>query len=168
MQAAPLGQPPHFTVVRDEGEVGQADRFDRPLDRADFKRIADDVREEAGTRLKDAGLSFDAVAHYARPVAAATAKRLFGIAPDDDRFFKDAVRAIFAHTFLNLGGDKAVEARALKVPPLKDYKRLRGMTAANIAAAVRRNAKHEVLTDVSDPDLLEAAEYVRRLVREEL
>lgn len=87
------------------------------LGQLDFKRIADDVREEAGTRLKDAGLSFDAIAHYARPVAAATAKRLFGIAPDDDRFFKDAVRAIFAHTFLNLGGDKAVEARALKAAP---------------------------------------------------
>jgi hypothetical protein len=66
------------------------------------------------------------------------------------------------------GRADSMEARALKVPPLKDYKRLRGMTAANIAAAVRRNAKHEALTDVSDADLLEAAEHVRRLVREEL
>ena len=60
-----------------------------------------------------------------------------------------------------------MEARSLKVPALKDYKRLRGMSAANSAAAVRRNAKHKVLTELSDADLLEAAEYVTRLVREE-
>jgi mono/diheme cytochrome c family protein len=65
------------------------------------------------------------------------------------------------------GRADSLEARALKVPPLKDYKRLRGLTAAEIAAAVRRNAKHTVLTEVSDADLLEAAEYVTRLVREE-
>jgi mono/diheme cytochrome c family protein len=65
------------------------------------------------------------------------------------------------------GRADSMEARALKVPPLKDYKRLRGMTPAEIAAAVRRNAKHRVLTELSDADLLEAAEYVTRLVREE-
>lgn len=65
------------------------------------------------------------------------------------------------------GRADSLEARALKVPPLRDYKRLRGMTAAEIAAAVRRNAKHSVLTEMNDADLLEAAEYVTRLVREE-
>jgi cytochrome P450 len=87
------------------------------LGRLDFAGITAEVREEAATRMNDAGLSFDAIAHYARPVAAATARRLFGIAPDDDHFFKDAVRAIFAHTFLNLGGDKDIEARALRAAP---------------------------------------------------
>ena len=64
------------------------------------------------------------------------------------------------------GRADSLEARALKVPPLQDYKRLRGMAAAEIAAAVRRNAKHAGVTEVSDADLLEAAEYVTQLVRE--
>ena len=55
------------------------------------------------------------------------------------------------------GRADSIEARSLKVPPLQDYKRLRGMTAAEIAAAVRRNPKHSVLTQVSDADLLDAA-----------
>jgi len=63
------------------------------------------------------------------------------------------------------GRADSMEARALKVPPLQDYERLRGMTAAEIAAAVRRNPKHSVITQVSDADLLEAAEYVTLLVR---
>jgi mono/diheme cytochrome c family protein len=63
------------------------------------------------------------------------------------------------------GRADSMEARALKVPPLQDYERLRGMTAAEIAAAVRRNAKHAVITKVEDGELLEAAEYVRQLVR---
>jgi mono/diheme cytochrome c family protein len=65
------------------------------------------------------------------------------------------------------GRADSMEARALKVPPLQDYKRLRGMTAAEIAAAVRRNPKHSVVAQVSDADLLEAAEYVTTLVRVE-
>lgn len=65
------------------------------------------------------------------------------------------------------GRADSMEARALKVPPLQDYKRLRGMTAAEIAATVRRNPKHAVVTQVSDADLLEAAEYVTLLVRVE-
>ena len=63
------------------------------------------------------------------------------------------------------GRADSMEARALKVPPLQDYKRLQAMTAAEIAADVRRNPKHSVITHVSDADLLEAAEYVTRLVR---
>jgi mono/diheme cytochrome c family protein len=64
------------------------------------------------------------------------------------------------------GRADSMEARALKVPPLKDYKRLSNMTAAEIAAAVRRNPKHAGVTQVSDADLLEAAGYVTQLVLE--
>jgi hypothetical protein len=58
-----------------------------------------------------------------------------------------------------------MEARTLKVAPLQDYERLQGKTAAEIAAAVRRNPKHAAVVEVSDADLLEAAEYVTHLVR---
>lgn len=84
----------------------------------DLPALAAGVRAEAADRLSQAGTGFDAINDYARPVAAATARALFGIAPDDQALFAEAVRAIFAHTFLNLGNDKAVEARALAAAPL--------------------------------------------------
>jgi len=69
---------------------------------------------EADERLAAAGTSIDVVASYARRVAGRTAARLFGIAGDDEAMFLEVARAVFAHTFLNLNDDKAVEARALK------------------------------------------------------
>lgn len=56
----------------------------------------------------------DAVGGYARPIAAATAQRLFGITGPNERMFVEVVRSIFAHTFLNLGNDKVVRDRAVK------------------------------------------------------
>lgn len=84
----------------------------------DMSTLATLIRAEATARLAAGGARFDALADYARPVAAATARAVFGIAPENTALFTDAVRAIFAHTFLNLGGDKAVEARALAAAPL--------------------------------------------------
>lgn len=84
----------------------------------DMSAIADTIRTEAQARIAAAGNRFDALADYARPVAAATASAMFGIAPADKALFAEAVRAIFAHTFLNIGGDKAIEARALAAAPL--------------------------------------------------
>ncbi len=56
----------------------------------------------------------DAVGGFARIVAGKTAARLFGLKPADEPLFRDVARAIFNHTFLNLGGDTAIEARALR------------------------------------------------------
>lgn len=88
------------------------------LAKVDLSALADKVRAEAMARLATGSDRLDAIADYARPVAAATASAVFGIAPEDRALFAEAVRAIFAHTFLNLGGDKAVEARALAAAPL--------------------------------------------------
>jgi mono/diheme cytochrome c family protein len=63
------------------------------------------------------------------------------------------------------GRADSLEARALKVPPLQDYDRLRGMKAAEIAATVRANAKHASITDIGEEALLAASEHVTRLVR---
>ena len=60
----------------------------------------------------------DVVGGYARAIAGATAQTLFGISGQDNMLFRDVARAIFAHTFLNLGGDKTIEARALKAAAL--------------------------------------------------
>lgn len=60
------------------------------------------------------GGTLDAVGGYARPIAAGTAQRLFGIRGPNDLMFMEVVRSIFAHTFLNLGNDKAIRDRAVK------------------------------------------------------
>jgi cytochrome P450 len=64
--------------------------------------------------LLDGAVACDALGGYARIVAGRTAMRLFGIRPADEPLYLDVVRAIFAHTFLNLGGDAVIEARAVK------------------------------------------------------
>lgn len=64
----------------------------------------------------------DAIGGFARIVAGKTAARLFGLQPADEPLFRDVARAIFNHTFLNIGGDKAVEARALRAAAaMKDW-----------------------------------------------
>lgn len=88
------------------------------LAQMDLAALETRIRTEARQRLETGCPRFDAIADYARPVATATAKAVFGIAPEDEALFADAVRAIFAHTFLNLGNDSAVEARALAAAPL--------------------------------------------------
>jgi cytochrome P450 len=80
--------------------------------RAEVARAAD----EAILRSGDGPL--DVVGAYARPIAARTAVALFGIRGTDDVLFADVARAIFHHTFLNIGGDKRIETRALKAAGL--------------------------------------------------
>jgi cytochrome P450 len=76
------------------------------------------VADEAAGRVAAAGQSIDVVDGYARPIAAGTAHRLFGIEGPDQRTFMDVARAIFAHIFLNLSGDKVVADRALRASAL--------------------------------------------------
>lgn len=68
--------------------------------------------------ILNTGTHHDAVGGYARIVAGNTAQRLFGIGGADQPLFRDAVRAIFAHIFLNIGGDTVVAARALAASTL--------------------------------------------------
>lgn len=84
----------------------------------DMTALAAQAATDADELLAAAGGSVDVVGGYARRVAGRTASRLFGINPPDDALFLEVARAVFAHTFLNLGGDKAVEARALKAAEL--------------------------------------------------
>jgi len=84
----------------------------------DMAALAERAAADADELLANAGGALDVVGGYARRVAARTANRLFGISPPDDALFQEVARAVFAHTFLNLGDDKAVEARALKAGEL--------------------------------------------------
>ena len=60
------------------------------------------------------GGKLDAVGGYARPVAAHTAQRLFGITGPNDGMFMEVVRSVFAHTFLNIGNDETIRQRAIR------------------------------------------------------
>lgn len=89
------------------------------LHQVDKTKIRDAVARAAAEAIARAGSGpLDVVGDYARPIAARTARALFGIAGSDERLFMDVARAIFAHTFLNITGAAAVEARALKAAAL--------------------------------------------------
>ena len=82
------------------------------LSKVDFAPITREVAGAAAAMVAGAA-QIDVVEDYARPIAARTATSLFGITGPDDAFFKDVVRAIFGHIFLNLGNDTEVESRAI-------------------------------------------------------
>ncbi len=89
------------------------------LRQVDMGKIRAQVAREADDAIAGAGTgSLDVVGDYARPIAASTAQALFGIKGSEDQLFKDVARAIFAHTFLNISGDKKIEDRALKAAVL--------------------------------------------------
>lgn len=82
----------------------------------DFGKIREETRNAIDERLRNvpAGGEVDVVNDYARPVAASTARCLFGLSAPPEPLFTDAVRSIFAHTFLNIADDTAVRDRAVK------------------------------------------------------
>lgn len=85
----------------------------------DLDTLMAEAASEADRLIGAAGKGpIDAVGGYARRVAGHTAQRLFGVTGPNDETFLEVARAIFAHTFLNLGGDKKIEARALKAAGL--------------------------------------------------
>ncbi|MBM4268867.1 MAG: cytochrome c [Deltaproteobacteria bacterium] len=64
------------------------------------------------------------------------------------------------------GKSESDEARALKVRPLVDDAVLRRMSAQEIAAAIRSNAKHQgfaAIDGMDGPDLDAVAAFVKRL-----
>jgi len=117
------------------------------LSAVDLKALAEHAAADADN-LIDAAIdgSIDAVGGYARLVAGRTAARLFGISGPDEITFLEVVRSIFAHTFLNLGADKAIEARALKAASLMGAwfeteiarRRQKGVTGEDFMGALMR------------------------------
>jgi cytochrome P450 len=104
-----------FVLGMDRGPVLERER------RALYSALAavDQIALRAAAQADIAALigdltAVDAIGGFARIVAGKTAARLFGLSPEDEVLFREVVRAIFNHTFLNLGGDTAIEARALR------------------------------------------------------
>jgi cytochrome P450 len=111
-----LGMDRGATLVRERAALYRA------LSRVDLVLLRSQIADEAAARISAAGDRIDVVATYARPIAAATAQATFGIKGSDDTTFMDVARAIFAHVFLNLNNDEAVEARAQRAAPyLRDW-----------------------------------------------
>jgi cytochrome P450 len=131
-----------FVLGMDRGAVLARERgaLYRALAAVDLAPIRAAVAEEAETRAAASQEEIDVVGGYARPIAAHTATRLFGISGPNEALFMDVARAIFAHTFLNLSGDKVVEARALRAADL-----MRAWITAEIA---RRRAGGDLGTDM--------------------
>jgi cytochrome P450 len=102
----------------------------------DLNALEQGLRERASALLASLPAQFDALQDFARPLAAETASELFGIAPDDRKLFQEVARAIFAHTFLNLGNDKAIRDRALHAAPL-----MKTWFEEEIARRTRKSAK---------------------------
>jgi cytochrome P450 len=91
----------------------------RALAEVDLASLEAAAAAEAEQRLDAGGDAIDVVNEYARPIAAHTAQRLFGIGPGlDFTLFMDVARAIFAHTFLNQSDDTDVRDRALRAATL--------------------------------------------------
>jgi cytochrome P450 len=75
------------------------------------------LENDAKSRVAAAGEEIDVVGGYARPIAAMTAQRLFGVSVMDQTLFMDVARALFGHIFLNLNNDEKIRARALRAAP---------------------------------------------------
>ena len=86
------------------------------LHAVDMAALRSGVEAEIEQRLAaiPAGGEIDVVGGYARPIAAHTAQRLFGITGPNDRMFMEVVRSVFAHTFLNIANDEAIRERAIR------------------------------------------------------
>jgi len=106
-----------FVLGMDRGAVLAHEReaLYRALAVVDRGALMDAIEIEIAKRLSGAA-EIDVVNGFARPIAAHTAQRLFGVRGDDDRKYMDVARAIFAHTFLNLSNppDEAIRQRALR------------------------------------------------------
>ena len=86
------------------------------LGEVDLGRLHAEAEADIAERLAaiEPGRPIDAVGGYARPIAARTAQRLFGVTGPDDRTFMEVARSIFGHTFLNLGDDPNAQTRGIR------------------------------------------------------
>lgn len=120
VNAVKIGEVNHgrFILGMDRSEPLERERralYDA-LMAVDMAALQDGVAAEIAERLAavPAGGEIDVVGGFARPIAAHTAQRLFGITGPNDRMFMEVVRSVFAHTFLNVANDAAIRERAIK------------------------------------------------------
>ena len=109
----PIGY--HFILGMDRGVklLDERRALYAALARVDQELLRAAAASDIASRLSAAGQGpLDLVGDYARPVAGATASRLFGIGADAGEDFLDAARAVFGNSFLNAGNDTGMTDRA--------------------------------------------------------
>jgi cytochrome P450 len=77
-------------------------------------RAETDADIEAVLAGVEAGGEIDAVAGYARPIAARTARRLFGLHAPSERMLMEVARSVFNHTFINPLNKAAIRERGIR------------------------------------------------------
>lgn len=110
----------HFILGLDRSAtlVTEREALYRALAVVDLAAFRDRCRKRASERMSELPSSFDAIQDFARPLAALGASDLFGVGSKDPAELAEIARAIFAHTFLNLGNDETIRRRALTAAPL--------------------------------------------------
>ncbi len=108
----------HFILGMDRSAelIGERRALYTALAKVDSPSLRKAAAEDIADHLAATGSGpIDVVEGYARPIAAATASRIFGIGtnPDARAALMDATRAIFGNSFLNVAGDSAMTERAL-------------------------------------------------------
>ncbi len=104
-----------FVLGMDRGArlAGERRALYAALARVDMAALGADVATRAAARLGAHDDAIDIVEEYARPVAAETAQRLFGVRGPDLPALMDVTRTVFGYTFLSTGSDPAVAKRSL-------------------------------------------------------
>jgi cytochrome P450 len=125
------------------------------LQQADMAAVQRAAQAEMAARIAAAARgSIDIVEGFARPVASATARALFGIQPANPARFMDAARAIFGHCFLNANNDAAIRDRAVAAAHQLDEwfateiasRRASGVLGTDMMGALLRNGASDDLT----------------------
>lgn len=82
----------------------------------DLDRLRSETEADIETVLAavPAGGEIDAVAAYARPIAARTARRLFGLHAPSERMLMEVARSVFNHTFINPTDKAAIRERGIR------------------------------------------------------
>lgn len=82
----------------------------------DLDRLRSETQADIETVLAavPAGGEIDAVAGYARPIAARTARRLFGLHAPSERMLMEVARSVFNHTFINPTNKAAIRDRGIR------------------------------------------------------
>ena len=82
----------------------------------DLDRLRAETEADIETVLAriPAGGELDAVAGYARPIAARTARRLFGLHAPSERMLMEVARSVFNHTFINPLDKAAIRDRGIR------------------------------------------------------
>src|SRR3954471_1471133 len=107
-----------FILGMDRSEALERERrgLYEALSAVDLDRLRAETQADIARVLSDvpAGGEIDAVGSYARPIAARTARRLFGLHAPSERMLMEVARSVFNHTFINPLNDKSIRARAVR------------------------------------------------------